>query len=128
MCIHMWPCSLSSLQGFPPYSRRQASGPRRLWRSYALFLPPLQNRHVSFSLCISFSLCRAAAPTATSLIAPGDYDDPRDLHTGPAWTLRVRAADPKPQMAPGPGMWGCILCCVGAGTQCGASTQAQNGC
>ncbi|PNH01503.1 Outer dense fiber protein 3-like protein 2, partial [Tetrabaena socialis] len=36
-------------------------------------------------------------------VGPGDYDDPRDLHTGPAWTLRPRPTPPPPDPIPGPG-------------------------
>ncbi|MEW5299279.1 MAG: hypothetical protein WDW36_002310 [Sanguina aurantia] len=40
---------------------------------------------------------------SSSGAAPGDYTDPRDLHTGPAWTLPQRNPGPSPEVGPGPG-------------------------
>lgn len=37
------------------------------------------------------------------LLPAGDYDDNRDMHTGPAWTLRPKPLPPPPDGNPGPG-------------------------
>lgn len=49
-----------------------------------------------------------AAAAALDGPAPGDYEDPRDLHTAPAWTLQGKAQPAAPNDTPGPGVCVCV--------------------
>jgi hypothetical protein len=44
-----------------------------------------------------------AAARVCAAATAGDYDDSRDMHSGPAWTLRPKPPPAEPPLSPGPG-------------------------